>query len=1224
VSPAASKQDSRARPAAFDPLGVPLGGRHLIEASAGTGKTFTLALLYVRMVLERGLSVRSILVVTFTRAATSELSERIRARLRQTLAALSNQDAPCERDPMLQQLVAARLAHGEVARDCDKLAQALASFDEAAISTIHHFCQRALEEHAFGTRTDPDSELTKDDSELFAQVATDFHANHLEQASPRFYAALRRRASGPLPTYLEGMARVFARAPVATLLPEASAQVDVAALEREVERAHDDARACYPGGEALIALLLGSAINRGTYRVKTLNQKWRPALDAHFNDVAPEALDAEAATALSMLTPEALAANTNKGGKPPAHPFFEAVGELVEAWSALDDALAHASVQLLLTFAAYTRSEVPLRKARASQRSFSDLLVALHDALMADDAAPLIEALRTSFGAALVDEFQDTDPIQYAIFDRLFGDESHPLFLIGDPKQAIYGFRGADIFAYLRAAEDARSERHTLTTNWRSDPALLRGVATLFDTPAPFLDPRIDFVDVSARPGVEPRLSGAALRFLWLRRDAVDAGGGITAGYMLGGMPRLLARHVAVLLLKEPSLSPPDIAVLTGTNHAAAVMQAALLERGIPAVLESTASVFASVEAEEVEILLRALLAPTDVRAMRSALVTGLLGYGGKELLELSTDEARWDALAADFGQLRHAWFERGMSALAGRLLDVFSVTRRLLSRPGGERSLMNTLHVFELLGDISSRERLSASSLVERFHALRVEPSRRSAELKDSSQLRLESDASAVRVTTIHKSKGLEYPIVYAPFVYELGLSKDKLHEGVRFHDPEAGYRETLDLGSPDVADNHELAKDEAFAEGMRLFYVALTRAKYRAYVVWGATRGFAKSAPAWLLHGARCAAPDESPRASMIERVKPLDDDELEADLQALVTASRRAIAVEDLTETVAVRPTQIELDFTPPPELVARGPLPDVRMAYRVASFSSLKSFGQTRDLLDGRDRDQGVAPEPGPEPVQEAARVILADFPSGTGPGHVVHEVFERYAFESPETTPLEELCTLALQRRGFDPALAPKLSLGMIEALNTPLGEGEPSLHEMEAHRAELEFFLSAQPEAKLDAARLADVFRKHGAPAGDPSYADHLAQLTFPQLTGYLHGFVDLIFRARGRYYVVDYKTNHLGDRARDYAPAALLEPMAHHHYHLQYQLYVVAMVGMLRRRVPDFDYDTHFGGVRYLFVRGMSPAHDPSTGVYAERPTAAFVADLERALMGDRSSRFS
>jgi len=246
------------------------------------------------------------------------------------------------------------------------------------------------------------------------------------------------------------------------------------------------------------------------------------------------------------------------------------------------------------------------------------------------------------------------------------------------------------------------------------------------------------------------------------------------------------------------------------------------------------------------------------------------------------------------------------------------------------------------------------------------------------------------------------------------------------------------------------------------------------------------------------------------------------------------------------------------------------------------------------------------------------VILADFPSGTGPGHVVHEVFERYAFESPDTTPIEPLCRAALLQRGFDEALAPTLERGLSDALNTPLGESsEPSLHDMDAHRAELEFFLRAEAQPRLTPRRLAAVFRRHGAPVADPSYAERLSQLAFPELSGYLHGFVDLIFRGGERYYVVDYKTNHLGDHAQDYAPSALLEPMAHHHYHLQYHLYVVAMVRMLRSRLPSFDYDTHFGGVRYLFVRGMSPDHAASTGVYVERPTESLVADLEQAIMG-------
>jgi len=1207
----------------FDPLSVPLGGRHLVEASAGTGKTFTLALLYVRLVLERRLSVRSILVVTFTRAATAELTERIRARLRQMLAALLDQDDPASRDPLLARLLRARRRAGDIEGDCDRLSQALASFDEAAISTIHGFCQRALEEHAFGTRTDPDTEFAKDDSQILMEVASDYHAVQLEQASPRLYAALRAQGGEPVPSYLAKLASTFSKHLDLTLLPEPAAPRDLSSLERAVEEAHDAAAASYPGGSTLVDLLMGANLNGGQYKRATMEAKWCPQLDALFGSGAPLGLGGELETILEKLTPAGLAGRTNKGGVAPMHAFFEDAFVLLEAWHALSAALAEATVQALLQFAAYVRTELPARKARAQQRSFGDLLTALEAALSRPDADPLVAALRESFSAALVDEFQDTDPVQYAIFERVFGDESHPLFLIGDPKQAIYGFRGADIFAYLRAAEDPRSTRHTLRTNWRSDPGLISAVATLFDAPTPFIDPRIAFVDVEPRKGVRDKLSGSPFRFLWLAKsDVGPAAKKVTAGYMGSEMPTLLAAHVAQLLRDEPALEPPDVAVLTRSNKSAKAVQRALIRAGVPAVLESDASVLDSEEAGEVELLLRALLDPANAAAVRAALATDLMGYGGRELLALSRDELLWDELVGQFDELRELWLSHGPAALIRGWMDSFSVAERLLAREGGERSLMNTLHVFELLADLSARERVSASSLVDRFHALRVDETRRSAELASTAELRLETDASAVRVTTIHKSKGLEYPVVYLPYACELGVPKDtqapKL--GTRYHDPEAGFRHTLDLGSEHWDAHREYARDEEFAEGMRLLYVALTRAKHRVYMVWGQLHGVDKSATGYLLHGASRRGSDESARGAMASRVEPLEEDELRADLEEL--ASHPFIALEPLASArAAASGDQLKLDLSAPPALSVRGPAPRVRLDYRVASFSSLKSFAAPHDLLDGRDRDQGLQETVLPSALEEA-RVTLADFPAGTGPGHVVHEVFERYAFSAPAETPLEPLCVSALGRRGFDVGLAPTLAQGIREALDTPLGlEGEPTLHDADAHRAELEFFLRARPSEGLTPASLASVFRRHAAPGGDARYAEQLGRLSFPTLRGYLHGFIDLLFRADGRYYVVDYKTNHLGARADDYRPDALREPMAHHHYHLQYHLYVVATVRMLRQRVPDFDYDAHFGGVRYLFVRGMSPKHAPCTGVYVDKPSRALIEDLDHALMGETPS---
>jgi exodeoxyribonuclease V beta subunit len=1145
---------------------VALGGTQLVEASAGTGKTFAIAHLFLRLLLEpegrAELEPRDLLVVTYTKAAAAELRARIRRRLREALAALRGADPA---DEVLGAFVARRRCAGQAETDAGHLERCLRGLDQAAICTIHAFCQRALADAAFRSAADFDVELLEDARPLLREIARDFWVSRLAEAPAVFVDFLHEHDEHKLgPERLARLAERIAAQPLAEIVPEyteerppevpAEWHAALAALARLWPAAREQVREL---------LLAPGVMNRGIFKPEKVDA-WLAQLDAALGSPRP---GISWRTELERLSDAYVRAKTTTGAVKPEHPLFAACSRLVEIERALERALAASARSLLLEFAAGLRGELARRLRARGLQGFDDLLLGLQRALRAEGGDALAAELAQRHVAALIDESQDTDPVQYEIFRRVWHDARAPLFLIGDPKQAIYSFRGADVHAYLAAREAAES-RLGLDVSRRSDPSLLRALNTLFgEGPAdPFgleggayrpLEPRTGARDELAAPAFEVLLAQAP--------DQVAAGVAAEITALLADPPRLGSER----------LRASDVAVLCRTNEQAREVRDALHQRGVSAVLQGDASVFQSDAAEDVERIARALAHPGDARRLRAALATPLLGVDAPALDAMLAGAPAWDEWQDRVRDAHDTWRELGFSVALRGLLDASRGSGRLLAELGGERRLTDALQLGELMHLAERKLHLGPLGAVRWLSAERSgAPARGAADWIEDAQIRLESDGDAVRLTTVHRSKGLEYGVVYVPFAWKSDELRPEEKRFVRFH--RGAGRIAFDLGSPDAerAAHRALAEREARSEAMRLLYVALTRARHGCRVVYAEARGAEATALGRLL-----GAVQGEPLGDRLRRWSSF--------------GARPLAAAQPLVRVAAAEPA---------PVLPARALRRPPGVARRTSSYTGL--VRRARAESAGRDHDADVAAGEG----EALAR--------GISVGLALHEVLEHLDFPGAEPRGVGRAVERASALHGVDPGAAAALVRVVLGVIDTPLSpDGTLRLRDVaRAERAsELEFLLpvgDARAEAtRLTPGRLADAFARHAAPQLR-EYAGRLRELDFTPLVGHLRGYVDLVFRHSGRWYLVDYKSNALDD----YGPDRLRAAMFEHHYVLQYHLYALALHRWLERRVAGYAYERDFGGVHYLFARGMSPRR-PGSGVWFDRPPLALIDALGGAL---------
>lgn len=1164
----------------LDPLQLPLHGTLLLEASAGTGKTYTLALLVLRLLLEQGLAVDQILVVTFTRAATGELRDRIRRRIREALLALDQ--GGCD-DPLLQGLL--ERVEPEAARQ--RLADALVRMDEAAIHTIHGYCQRVLQEHAFASATAFTVELMDNDQPLRQEIIEDFWRN-------RFYPASDEEAAWALHTWGDpaGLLKRIAKAATAECqrIPEMSAE-EAGRLEHEAGAAFAEVQRILHHHRAEVERILREdpclLRNDKAYRLIDRVEELCGAMEclaglAAMPLVLPSGLERLAGSVMAGLLKK-------KCTQPPQHPLFIAMDRLLP----LHRQSLLARTALLLNQACdFLREELARRKKRLGLLAFDDLLGRLDGALARPGSGARLAAdLRRRYPVALVDEFQDTDPVQYRIFSRIYHQENATLCMIGDPKQAIYSFRGADIFTYMQARRHTPAERrYTMTTNYRSTPAMVQAVNTLFGRrEASFVFAEaIDFQPVTAASGKAAPLLVHGQPLPPLMALLLDGEGLKKAGRPTISIDR--AQEAAILFCAEQivqlleaaalgqatlegrPLTTADIAILVRSHREAEAMQAGLRRRGINALALGQHSVFAAPEAGQLLLVLRALVDGADPGRIRTCLASDLFGCDAATIHGLRDDEPAWAARLAVLQHYRQLWQEQGFLAMFQQLLVREGVTSRLTGRTGGERSLTNYLHLAELLQESPAGQHGAAALLRWLQHQMDNPDAGSEAQL-----IRLENDELLIRIVTVHRAKGLEFPVVFAPFLWH-GWSLAK-EEPLQFHRREDGQL-CIDWGSGEEQ-HRRLAEEERLAEELRLLYVAITRAKSCCFFCWGLVSGLSHTALASLLHRGG----------------GPQDEAELRADVERLNSAQP---LVEVRSWPLAF--SRHRLDGQKQWQQLAAKPFTG-----RILPGWTMTSYSR----LSNENPASVEASE------QEESRMLLASlaedfrsplsFPRGTAAGTCLHSLLERLDLHQPVSAQ-QPLIAEMLDLGGIDPRWQEAVSRWLQDILAVEL-PGACALARIPPQDRinELNFLF---PLEDMDTHRFASLLAAAGFRA---------PEMTGARLRGLMKGFIDLVFRFQDRYFLVDYKSNYLGPNPADYGPEALQACMESHQYHLQLLIYTLALHRFLAARLPAYDYDLHFGGASYLFLRAMGPEQPPPRGMYPLRPERDLILALDACCRGSR-----
>jgi len=1198
-------------------LTVPLTGTTLVEASAGTGKTYSIAWLYLRLLLEHRLPVQQILVVTFTEAAADELRSRIRARLVWMRASLANvstdTNVEVAADSTEKKLLSGIIANcaeldislAEIALLLDL---AIPGFDEAAIHTIHGFCRRVLVEFALDggvplRLNEPGNEVA-----LRLRLVEDFWRREIHADDP-----IRGRwllHCFDQPQTLAHAIRQLVILPDYARMPRDPAH-ELCLLEKTNERIFARGRQMW--SEHAPAHLESLFANKayGMSRAKTNGMDGATLaivcseLADYFSRGNALVLFPEAG---NIFRPEMLEKNQNPSardrGKPlPQDALVNTLGEL----SACAESIVQMhQARLLVDASDYVRAEMKRFEEISVSLGFDSLIGRLHDALLGDDAERLATRLRNRYPVALVDEFQDTDQRQYAIFRRVYA-EYGVLLMIGDAKQAIYGFRGGDVFAYAAARQDAQAQLFTLETNYRSEPELSKALNKLFRDPRTFVVDFIAWRDVQAggpKQGrwLQPSTSPLTFWHAEVTDELRDARKGKNAIATVARLEQKIAGSVAseiVALLQagakqqlvlglhgqtmaQRGLCAGDIAVLVVSHKQALQVEAALRARGVAVSRRARESVFASDEAHEMILLLRALLEPTRAPKLRAALTTLLFGLDAAGLQALDASEDSWETTLLQFATLATRWHEQGVLSLIVEILR--EAAPRLLPMHDGERRMANYLQLGELL-DVASKKCAGPAALLVWLQQNRLAP-----DTENKAQLlRLDSDAQAVQVVTIHSSKGLEYPIVFAPFLWKGKNKKNGLKVPVISHDK--NYRVIADLGTAQMAARARQCELENYAESIRLAYVACTRAINRLYLVWGTTDAGAYSPLLRLLDPAiadnrhEIAAPNDG---IVAERLARLRDD------------SDGAIDVCALPEPSADR-WQAQVDSTP---LHARQFTRSLFDARRTLSFTRLVQGLHVTHVAD----HDAVVQTP---IVLDETSASVSSLLRGAEFGECLHQILERIDFSGDDATASRRIVVEQVQRAGFAAASEAQflaLVRATLDAELLPRLRLRTLLPQYRVAEMEFHFRLASGGAAVL--IDLAQRFPQYAA-------AFHVLSSSGVALQGLMNGFIDLTLVHEGRFYVLDYKSNWLGPDARDYAPQRLALAMEQHRYDLQALIYQVALHRYLRLRL-GIRYRTELlGGALYVFVRGLSTTN-AGAGVVHQQPSTDLVEALDQWLDGE------
>jgi exodeoxyribonuclease V beta subunit len=1174
----------------LDPLRLPLQGIQVIEASAGTGKTYTVAALYVRLVLGHGCSALTppqILVMTFTEAATAELRDRIRQRLMAAAKAFRQPQIPADADAFLQALMAS-YADTEWPQCAWRLEAAAQWMDEAAIFTIHGWSSRMLREHAFDSSSLFAQSTVEDGASMKLRATTDYWRQWYYPLSLDQWSALDKVGHTPeaLMKNLAPYWREQERQPLTDPAPALPDPLEVIGLwceaQARVLALQEVARAMWLANGPALAAQLSQAMDRdlngNSYRAADragyLNQLLAWSEGANLSEKVR-----------SKFSLHTLKSKVKKNQTIPVdhHGAYAAM----QAW---DDAACnlHSPHEALLAHAAqHIAQNYDRHKAQLAQFDFADLLTRLHAALHQPNSR-LAETIRSQYPVALVDEFQDTDAWQWGALSRIYPEAQATdtgLLLIGDPKQAIYSFRGADLGTYLEARQQAQAV-HTLSHNYRSTPQVIRAVnhvflkaqepfgAVTFTAAVPPVTPNAQPLQRSSTPCIQPAMTvwHAQAAKPWSQEDYVRSMAAVCASEM-------------VRLLSSGDVQPADLAVLVRDGREARSIRQALQQRGVRSVyLSERDSVYATPEALDLWHVLRAVAQPQSVRRLKAALTCRTLGMSASEIEQCVQDEAAWDLQVERFGRWHQVWLHQGLWPMLSQCLHEQQIPQRLMAQGAdAERRLTNLLHLGDLLQKASMN--LQGQGALLRYLADQLHNPQASG---DTAQMRLETDAELVQVITMHKSKGLQFPVVFLPFVANFRTEKKESRR----------------------SDVDRLEEDK------RLLYVALTRAKQALYLGVAARAKDIVAGPPFTRSSALSELLGRQSLTDLPERLKVWAECD---DIQVLSVPE-----ASDACYLPAASAKGVQSALTPTRSHAN---------SWWMASFSALTRKSEYRvqqASLPSESDDRWQDAQTDSLPTELRTELLTSDVPAqnlrfnafkaGSAYGTLLHDLLEWQLKEgwplstassadidaAHRWTQLWDTQTASLQ---LDRPQCDLLASWLVQIADTPLHLGavlndpltpDLRLSQMNSRTSwpEMNFTLCTHG---VKAQSLDAIITRHVLPgmAREPLQAR--------SLQGLLTGFMDVVLEHQGRYYVLDYKSNKL----EGYTPTDLSQGMLAHRYDVQASLYLLALHRLLQARLPGYDYNTHMGGAVYLFARGIDQT---GAGVWAARPPQDMVIALDAA----------
>jgi exodeoxyribonuclease V beta subunit len=1169
----------------LEPISFPLRGERLIEASAGTGKTYTISNLYLRLLLghvdgQEPLSTDRILVVTFTIAATEELRNRIRQRIVSARLAFQSDEAPAD-DQFLQTLLA---SYSDRQRGVKLLSSAIQMMDEAAIFTIHGFCNRMLTQNALETGTLFNMEMNIEGDDEVNLAARDCW-RFLLNGEPAYVEHVLGLWSTPdkLIRELAG----YISQPDLTILPSQQITDPQEPFDLVRARLSQLKRSWLQAAPDIEVNIRESGLNRRSYTSRNVTN-WIDSVTRFAND------------AYAMNQPDGFErfctsymATKSTDGSVPDLPIFALCDQFLHEWPTVDPILKVYALRQI-------RQRLQQQKSTGNSCSPDDLLTRLAAALRGPMQSSIADRIRSSYPVAMVDEFQDTDSIQYEIFSRIYKEQEQlGLIMIGDPKQAIYKFRGADIYTYINARRSvARTQDRILTLdiNWRSSGAMIAAVNALFSRERAFLnDVDIPFQAVGPAPGAdEQKLSvadgqPAALTFWHLKRTA----GGVSKTDAREELMAVAAEETAHLLnlanrdkalIDGKAISAGQIAFLVRDRDDARAAKACLAERGIGSALVRTDNVFQTATARELLLILQAVANPTNEGSIRAALSSRLMQSSAAAIVELDLNLDAHQAVLQEFSSYHRLWRDHDLLHMLNQWMSQRGIADRLLPLDDGERMLTDLRHLGELLQQRSSL----APGMHRLIHWFAHALDEQSNTAQDEHQQRLESDRDLVQIVTMHGAKGLEFDIVMVP----LAAAREDYSRLYHRLDGES-YQAVVDFQAS--AESSQTIREERLAEDLRILYVAVTRARYRCYLGVANIRKQGQTLP---FH--------DTALAHLLELDgDPQSDESIRSALASITEAAGGAI--ETVTIETAANVTALQRSTTPA-TLQDPGMQNMTFARWRLTSYSALTRGLATPYQPPGAG-DSDIDPGSAQSDLPGADRF---SFPRGAKAGVMLHNLFEEMDFTSTDEE-IRESVPRHLQRFGFEPSLQTSLQEWTADILNTPFGsDGKLTLASISPERkiTELEFHFPITRE--IDPYGLNALLKQY-------DYIDDTSLLSFQAVEGMMTGLIDLVFEHDGRFFLADYKSNHLGNNQQDYAADKLLGAIRSHRYHLQYLIYSVALNRYLQLRVADYDYDNHFGGAYYLFLRGMAGSEHPGAGVYFDKPVKPLLQQLDQ-MFGDPS----